>query len=382
MPENIELRVGSSANIQTDIIVPESVDLSTFSIEWQLTGTGNDIGTLYQYGSDVISKVTVSGIHKIVSAQSILNIPHTIQADQFGTNFLLTWTLTEPAAAHTSAERLKIFPTIDEAGPFRSKIVSENTSTSFSAITDVEDVATVQIFRENRLLHTVNDVTSEIVGNDERHWSFSISAQNIGADPQLEAYNVLWTTRDNTQADHLYVYTPTMFSAMEELNGLINYVNTKFRLDDLVVDRSQLAAFLKVGADKFNATGLPTTFDMTAAASTIRYWWLMCSQAYALRILYLAEGMRSFNFSTQSISLDVDLTQYIESQASALESAIESGLPQLKQTLHKRGALGGDGSLGSIAPGRVSAAVGITHGPLVRSVARRHSRRFSRLARY
>lgn len=73
---------------------------------------------------------------------------------------------------------------------------------------------------------------------------------------------------------------------------------------------------------------------------------------------YMAEGSLAFDFSGQSVSLNIDRTQYIESMLGRLDSMVENEVKPLKKLLGKYGISTGDGGIGNKAIG--ANAFGIT----------------------
>jgi hypothetical protein len=64
---------------------------------------------------------------------------------------------------------------------------------------------------------------------------------------------------------------------------------------------------------------------------------------------YMAEGSLAFDFSGQSVSLNIDRTTYIESMLGRLDTMVENQVKPVKRLLAKNGITSGDGSIGSKA---------------------------------
>ena len=154
---------------------------------------------------------------------------------------------------------------------------------------------------------------------------------------------------------------PQMMQAMKDMTVYIRHIMNDTRVDDLAVNEADIAEFLRGGRDDWNARFKITNMSMIRAEAGIRMTWLQCSQIQMLRALYLAEGMRSFNFSGQQVTFDVDVTQYISTVISELESSLENTLRPLKEENARRGIHSGDGRVNW--GGKVHAGVGIQTGP-------------------
>jgi len=69
------------------------------------------------------------------------------------------------------------------------------------------------------------------------------------------------------------------------------------------------------------------------------------AQREALDSLVLQEGLKAFNFSGASVSLDIDLTQAYEGLRSVTEQIIQDSVRRFKKELALRGVTGGDGDV-------------------------------------
>jgi hypothetical protein len=220
------------------------------------------------------------------------------------------------------------------------------------------------------------DVCTLYLDNTEVEHNISIlSPQNIltfNANPSIRPLMIYLESDKGFETRNLYYITPSILSCVNELRTFFDRLNLEARITKYLSDIDYLD-FLKSGEDRFNLIPQHTAFSLTNAKGSIRELWLMCSKLHGLRVRYLEEGFTSFNYSGSSVTLDVDVTQYLDSTASALESRIESEGVPLKKSLAAMGILSGDGSVSRST--RVPGAMGTTMSPVT-------SRRFPLFPQY
>lgn len=189
--------------------------------------------------------------------------------------------------------------------------------------------------------------------------------QTSGLDPDLTPY--MATFREdgtaNYQTRRIFVMTPVVMRAMEEIRTYLDRLNKQMRIDSLKFTDSDYVAWLQSGRDRFNSFGKVSYITMLNAQGAIYHLWLVCSQITALRVKYLEEGLTSFNYSGSAVQLDVDVTQYIEGLLSRLEEELESNLRPLKEQMYKNSSNIGDGSQ-QIKGGYARGATGLSISPV------------------
>lgn len=107
---------------------------------------------------------------------------------------------------------------------------------------------------------------------------------------------------------------------------------------------TDLLVYIDQGLQMFNS--YPPTFTSYAMANLppqLQYPVLQCVLYNALRAQLLVEGQAQFNFSGQSVQLDVDRQASIESELSRIQGYIDSSIKSVKR-LNNR--IGGAGVLG------------------------------------
>lgn len=190
-----------------------------------------------------------------------------------------------------------------------------------------------------------------------------------GFTPSLHPHTIVWNIKDvpnsgvvtRKQTSSLFIVNLSILTAITELKSFFDRLNQEGRLPSLEYTYSDYCLWLKQGMDMFNAGGLFTNFTMINANGAIRHWWFVCSVISALRNMYSLEGQRSFNFSGQSVSLDVDITQYIDTLKSDLQGQWDSDKLSFKQQLKQYGLVSGDGNMNNAK--FQAGALGLTMNP-------------------
>jgi hypothetical protein len=152
----------------------------------------------------------------------------------------------------------------------------------------------------------------------------------------------------------LYVITPSILSATMALEDYINKARIANVIPELDYKMSDLLLYLDRGLSLFNSyPPMVTGFNGTAMAGTLLDCWLICSSYYILTAQIQAESAMAFDFSGQSVTLNVDRTSGIESAIGRLEGLIDSSVKPFKKLLVKSGAIGGSGNIkGALTFGR------------------------------
>ena len=218
---------------------------------------------------------------------------------------------------------------------------------------------------------TLTNTTDVIhTGSDTLYVSaYELSPMVEGFSASLNPHTIIWDIQDNAsialstrkQTSSLFIINVSILTAITELKGFFDRLNQEARLPSLEYSSADYCLWLKQGMDMFNAGGLFTQFTMINATGAIRHWWFICSIISALRNMYILEGQRAFSFSGQSVTLDVDMTQYIQSLLSDLQGQWDSEKLTFKQQLKQYGLVSGDGNMNN-AKFQVG-ALGLTMNP-------------------
>lgn len=180
-------------------------------------------------------------------------------------------------------------------------------------------------------------------------------------DPTLDPLQVIVEGTEGYFHFRVFRINPSILLVLNDLRKYIDRLNMNLRIDSLKFTNGDYLFWLQHGRDRFNSIPMATNFTMTEAEGPIRDLWLVCSQVEALRTRYLEEGLTTYSYGGASVTLDVDVTTFLESQASTLETRITDEGQRLKTSLHTRGVRGGSGkwSTKNFVTGAAGRTIGI-----------------------
>lgn len=161
-----------------------------------------------------------------------------------------------------------------------------------------------------------------------------VTDKNMGLCPYLVTYNYKTAQGYNTEVHTLYIVSG---KAMVIVNNMRRYLDKARNYD---IDPSlrwtdvELIHFVVAGLNRFNACP-PTITGYTISNFPTQYIYLIekCAEHEALNALYLAEGMRAFDFTGASVTLNVDRTSYIQTKMDEIGSWLDNNLSKTKALL-------------------------------------------------
>lgn len=317
-------------------------------------------------------------------ADATIRIPDNIPTNQQGTRYQIRWTLATPAnGTQYMFDSFTVLPAVyRKLGPSNTVEVYGNIAEALLTLPQQFSNVSFEIYYQNaRIFGPAPAQNQGNPFNTADGWvycgkfdSAQLVARGCCPGPSLDPYMVLWRynnqnpplrVSDNQEIGNIFLCTPTMLSAFQEVVQFLNQAYIESGIDPGTEFKPEAVFnYLRMGRDLFNAAVMPTQFTMTNAESSMRAFWLTYSTVYACRSQYISEGMKAFNFGGQVVQLDVDRTQYWDQLATTLEQTIQEHIRPFKINLWKRGALGGDGSgLLALRFGAIGSA-GITVSPI------------------
>jgi hypothetical protein len=407
--------VGQQIQAYASFFIPPTASTTNLVATWNIVDPDDAV-----WATGTATNVVTSplGSKLKVNASASVNVPYNLQVDFFGTQYQLQWTLQDFTGAIISSytEQFLVKPVL-QGGVFGVPDIVEaaTTTTQLTAVLNSNLPVSVYVFKENYALNGANPTILQpgaLVYNGREYtgsmdqttllpapatggygvtgqgtsitlqdyllsqgitYPGSTSGQSIspqvtnpnGLSPSLEPYILCWQYQDKddgqikTEDSYLYHITPMILQAGRELQQLVNRANNVGRLEELTIDLNVILQFLKQGCDYFNSVTMPTFFDFTVGNGPFRQFWLQCSLALLLRSQYLLEAERSMVMQGQSVTLDLDITQYYSQAASEAENYINTYLPEFKQNLNRKGILGGNGDYTGGALSRNIGGMGI-----------------------
>lgn len=366
--------LGSTNRADVSFVISKAQPLINPVATWSLVDAE---GVVYSSGTcySLVIDTTIS--NQVVTGQANVVVPETLSLNVDTTTYQILWQLVGTDFETTVAEQVKV------VGLEASQLGAKDAVELYGTVASLElvlpyahSVVGYQVFFGNYPHSSTQTPVSVVASEQAVSDGFRYTAQfdtstmtSPGA--MLEPYTIVWSYANAggltyKETARFYVVTPSILLATRDIQSVVNKAKTTVEgVPDAAYSLDELLNYLKIGMDNFNAYADPTAFTMTNATGVIRSYWVQFSEIVALRSQYLVEGTKAFNFSGQSVTLDVDRSQYYESLASSIEGPLHEATRNLKKLLSKRGVTGGDGSQDPRALGYGSiGAVGISLSPV------------------
>lgn len=402
----IEAVVGQQVQAFASFYVARNVDTVGLVATYDLVDAEDAV---WQSGTATNVVASPLGAKSKVNASASVPIPLSLPVTFYGAQYQLVWTLTtqEGQIVSNFVEQFTVKPVL-QGGVFGVPDIVEaaTDTTHLMAVLPSTKPVEVLVFRQNTCLNFDNPVVlnpgSQVFNGTEYQGTMphtnlkattrqpqnalvppelqakllrarglnptAVAAASSSLTPSLEPYNLWWQYEDEdsgeivVQDSYLYHVTPMILQAGRELQAIVNRANNVGRLEELTIDLNVIIQFLKQGGDYFNSVGMPTFFDFTMANGPFRQFWVQCSAVRLLRSQYLMEAERSMMMQGQSVTLDIDITQYYEAAAADAQAFVDQYLPEFKQNLNRKGIVDGPGDYTGGALSRNVGAMGIQLG--------------------
>lgn len=147
---------------------------------------------------------------------------------------------------------------------------------------------------------------------------------------------------------NLWVVTNQVMVAVGMLQKAIDKAKLENVIPELEYTVPDYVMGLYRGLQMFNSyPPQVTSIRGTNMQGILLHLWIICSSLEILKSQTLAEGASAFDFSGQSVNLNVDRTPSLEAAIGRLEAQIESEVKPYKKLLGKASIIDNDGSIGS-----------------------------------
>lgn len=203
---------------------------------------------------------------------------------------------------------------------------------------------------------------------------FKLQLDATSAAQKLQPVSLVCTHVDDRRATsrmyqhNLWLTTMQTMVAVSMMEAAIDKAKVNQVIASLQYTTGDYLNYLYRGLQMFNQMPpLVTNIRGTNMQGTLLECWLVCSQLQALYAQTLAEGASAFDFSGQTVNLNVDRTPSLEAAIGRLESAMENQVKPYKKLLAKANILDNDGSIGSqnlaAATARAFGRTGVINSP-------------------
>lgn len=370
-----ELVAGESALGTGYFRFQPSEDIEGFTSEWSLL---DNTGVVYASGVCQEVEVHDDSFGKTVRVTAQVHVPSDLAPSSNSTQYQLRWTLNYPSKPSTHfVQGLKIRGLTTSPIGAMGAVELQDDAFTLDLVLDREFTVTGAVYQANISLFPLT-VEAAVPVDGGFLYSAKVDPVNVLAsgnplvatlDPYLVSWKAVTSASSKSIGRHsseLFIVNPSILSALEDTRRMVMKAKTTlFGDQDLLFDDMTMLGWLRRGRDLFNAsTGLLTDFSMTNATGGVREYWLRYSEVAMLLAQSLAEGEKAFNYSGQSISLEVDKASVYQTMADALQSRLDNDIKPFKQGLLKKGAVAGDGNIAGLALGsRTSSMLGISVHP-------------------
>jgi hypothetical protein len=351
------IEAGESALGKCYFILPAGpANTDSSEVVWQLLDRN---GVVFASGNAFEYKVENKSFATVLEALAVVHVPSEVPPSIDTERYQIRWELRLDSNSQPmyQFESLKVTgKTTVPLGPQDAiELVGDAAGISIVLQQAYQNVGFEVYSKNTKVIDFLRTPATDRVGSG---WFYGSTIETTSLTPSLDPYTVTWKywnlpTQVNREASKLFVLTPSIMQAIEDVRRYINKASTTlFGFEDMIFTASDIVTFLRRARDSFNgASGILTSFDMTNASGAVREYWLRYAEVALLQQQYLAEGEKAFQFQGQAISLDVDRTQYYQSLASDLQGRLDNDIKPFKQNLMKKGLAGGDGNMDGMGTG-------------------------------
>lgn len=235
------------------------------------------------------------------------------------------------------------------------------------------DSGTINIYQDNNLLGTLDltDKSVYVLSKDD-FTTIKFRVPNKGASLEPVLVSVDYKKNGMTNFRHMtynvWIINSSILSATHSIEDFINKARIQNVISELDYQTTDLLEYLRRGLNLFNSVQQITSFNGINMKGVIRECWIICSTYYALSAQLQAEGAMAFDFSGQTVNLNIDRTGPIESALGRIEGQIDNIVKPAKKQLLKAGVKGGDGSSKGTDTANNFGRLGVINAPTTRYV--------------
>lgn len=307
--------------------------------------------TVYDFNNNVV--VSDTAIQDTLSPQTWIAtfaIPVDVPIPELNEKYKIVWLASNN---NESKSAIEYFSIREENDPFfyeYGKLALNKGKLADSLVTqeEVSNISLRLIDENDREIHKANVNQQPVVNRDNFIYNYE-SSNNIpdlipgnGVCPYFAEWTYTSPTNGmNVEVHPIYVVNTKMFMFIDGVRKMVdkarnNDINPALEYHDL-----DLAHYVLDGIQRINAHAPNVTSWTPSNIPTSIYPFVKKAGAIeALRAQYLAEGVNAFDFTGQSVTLNIDRTQYIQSVMDNLEQSFDEPLRKTKKILIRRSGPG------------------------------------------
>ena len=238
-----------------------------------------------------------------------------------------------------------------------------------------EHIVTMTLSKGNDYLIDGLDITDPTVKTRVGQEMTKVSLPAVLNDNNLEPhilivdYEHVNTGRVESMSYKVWAVKPQVLVAASMIEDHINKARLQNVIPELEYTQQDIITYLHRGLMLFNQLAPRlTAFTGMNMQGVILQAWVICSTYYALSAQLQAEGAMAFDFSGQTVNLNVDRSPSIEAALGRIETQISEHVRETKKLLAKANVISGDGSQGArlISGATTFGKLGITNSPVTK----------------
>lgn len=343
---------GSQQNLVQQLLEPDGTPIYPYE------GTGGPMVTLFDLDGSIIDRREASPTTIVGEWQTDLVFPNMNLVDEI--DLKLLWEMTDDGCNRVTYEKqITVLPATNKR---YGDIVClhRNSGATFTFVLEAKvaltDSVTMDVslnnqnFIEDLDLMSDPSVTRTIT---KSRAVFEISLETDQSVLRLQPISVVVVHTDSRMvpqihSSNLWVVTNQTMVAVGMLQKAIDKAKLENIIPELEYTVPDYILGLYRGLQMFNSyPPQVTSIRGTNMQGILLHLWLICASLEILKSQSLAEGASAFDFSGQTVNLNVDRTPALEAAIGRLEAQLESEVKPYKKLLGKASIVDNDGSIGS-----------------------------------
>lgn len=285
-----------------------------------------------------------------VTAEATIQLPGNMVANVNGSRYQVKYVLKAGNSAFTAFEQFIVLPPVQGyVGPIEEVLVLQATFDAKLVLGQQATEVTCAIWGGNGRITPDKPAQDAVMTQGgllyKVPFKSTCDATHLVA---IEPYSLMWNYCNGmgercTETAELFIVNPIMVDMVRQVQSYINRAYVDSGIDPgTTFSTADCLKSLRYAQDQFNIIGPFTNFRLLNPQGQFRHFVVHLACVQAARAQALAEGMKAFNYGGQTITLDVDRTQYWETLANSLENTLHDDCIKFKTQLARRGLRDGD----------------------------------------
>lgn len=363
------IEVGQAAVGKAFFVMPAGTVANNGYVTWSLLDKS---GIVYSVGNAYDYIVTNSSTFVSVESHAVVNVPSDTPPSLNTDKYQLRWEFHNLGQIQYAFENIRVDSPFTLGAGATDSVEFQGDMSYLNIVLDRQwDSVSVDVYDSvgNAQVGSSLPITESYRVSSGFYYQALFDTTPVQA--RLDPYIISWKYKNqigptNRDTGQVYVVNASIMRAVKSIESMVMKAKTTMLgFQDELFTVTGIVGMLSRGRDAFNgASGLITQFTMVNADSFIREYWIRYTEVACLEAQYLLEGEKAFNMTGQTISLDIDRTQYYQSLAQEIKTALDNDVKNLKANLIKKGLSGGDGSLLGLGAHGSTGSIGVSMSPV------------------